>query len=33
MNRHQWSFAKQSGFKVENDDSNVPKQGKAKGIV
>ena len=30
MNPHQWSLAKQSGFKDESDDPKVPKQGKAK---
>ena len=26
MNPHQWSLAKQSSFKVENDGPKVPKQ-------
>ena len=30
MNTHQWSLAKQSSLKVENDRSKVPKQDKAK---
>ena len=30
MNPHQWSFAKQSGFQIENIDPKVPKQAEAK---
>ena len=30
MNPHQWSFAKQSSLKVENDSPKVPKQAEAK---
>ena len=30
MNPHQWSFAKQSGFKIENIDLKVPKKAEAK---
>ena len=30
MNPHQWSLAKQSSLKVENDSPKVPKQAEAK---
>ena len=30
MNPHQWSWAKQSSLKIENDGQKVPKQAEAK---
>ena len=33
MNPHQWSLAKQSGLKVENDSPEAPNKLKPKGMV